>query len=117
MPCPHCTQNNNYMEGRLLRCICGYWNDIDRPLRTKTDQVQIDIIDKQELMAEVNLLRPDYETTRWHDKPSVDDEEVARKKRESQLKYRAAHKDEINQRRRERAKETRSLNAIRRVQA
>jgi hypothetical protein len=60
----------------------------------------------------INALRPDYETSHWFDKPSVDDDEVARKKRDAQRKWRDAHREEINAHRRERAKLMRSAHSI-----
>lgn len=88
--CPHCLSiTNTYFEGRLYRCLCGYWNDPQHPLRTIKDQDAIDRINMAEHEVPPNTHRPDIFA-------GYKDSEARREQlRKYNRNYRATHRDEI----------------------
>jgi hypothetical protein len=83
MICPKCEQPTMYMEDTLERCLCGWWNDILRPMRTKPRQKYYDALDRQEIKQEIDIIKAACPySIRWFDKPrkSIDEQKVAKAK-------------------------------------
>jgi hypothetical protein len=100
--CPHCNSICNcYQVGTLERCLCGYWNDTRSPLRYADAQKQIDQMDRDILTQQIALMRPDYCSHRWVEKPFLTMDEKAERTKEYQKKWRAKNKDKLAIRRRE----------------
>jgi Zn ribbon nucleic-acid-binding protein len=118
MNCPHCQQDSLYTWfNRFDWCYkCGYDNDRRYPIRFADNQKQLDQMDRDIQMQAVALIRPDYCSHRWHDKPLKTMDEKQRHNREYQKAWREANKERLSAHRRERAKGFLSTGSIERVQ-